>query len=71
MISADQPSTVTGMRGMAGGQVDFHGPDIDLHSGVFGGAVPNPLTALSRLVAALHDDTAGSRCRASTTTSSN
>lgn len=56
MIGADRPSTVTGMRGMVGGQVDFHGPDIDLHSGVFGGAVPNPLTALSRLVAALHDD---------------
>ena len=56
MISASQPSSVTGMRGMAGGQVDFHGPDIDLHSGVFGGAVPNPLTALSRLVAALHDE---------------
>ena len=56
MIAADRPSTVTGMRGMAGGQVDFHGPDVDLHSGVFGGAVPNPLTALSRLVGALHDD---------------
>ena len=56
MISADRPSTVTGMRGMVGAQVDFHGPDIDLHSGVFGGAVPNPLTAMSRLVAALHDD---------------
>jgi acetylornithine deacetylase/succinyl-diaminopimelate desuccinylase-like protein len=56
MISADQPSTVTGMRGMVGAQLDFHGPDVDLHSGVFGGAVPNPLTALSRLVAALHDE---------------
>ena len=56
MISATQPSTVTGMRGMAAVQVDFHGPDIDLHSGVFGGAVPNPLTSLARLVGALHDD---------------
>ena len=56
MISTEQPSTVTGMRGMASAQVDFHGPDIDLHSGVFGGAVPNPITELSRLVAALHDE---------------
>ena len=55
MISADQPSTVTGMRGMVAAQVDFHGPDLDLHSGVFGGAVPNPLTAIGRLVGALHD----------------
>ena len=36
--------------------VDFHGPDLDLHSGVFGGAVPNPATAIARLVAALHDE---------------
>ena len=36
--------------------VAFHGPDLDLHSGVFGGAVPNPATAIARLVAALHDD---------------
>ncbi|MDQ6937996.1 MAG: M20/M25/M40 family metallo-hydrolase, partial [Actinomycetota bacterium] len=55
MVSADQPSTVTGMRGALGAQIDFHGPDVDLHSGVFGGAVPNPLTALARLVGALHD----------------
>ncbi len=55
MVSADQPSTVTGMRGMVSAQVDFHGPDIDLHSGVFGGAVPNPLTAIGRLIGALHD----------------
>ena len=55
MVSASQPSTVTGMRGMVAAQVDFHGPDVDLHSGVFGGAVPNPLTALGRLVGALHD----------------
>ena len=55
MIAADQPSTVTGMRGMIAAQLDFHGPGIDLHSGVFGGAVPNPLTALGRLIGALHD----------------
>jgi acetylornithine deacetylase/succinyl-diaminopimelate desuccinylase-like protein len=56
MLGPDTPSTVTGMRGMVSCTVDLHGPDLDLHSGVFGGAVPNPATALARLVAALHDD---------------
>jgi acetylornithine deacetylase/succinyl-diaminopimelate desuccinylase-like protein len=57
MVAADVPSTVTGMRGMVTCTVTFHGPDLDLHSGVFGGAVPNPATALARLVAGLHDET--------------
>jgi acetylornithine deacetylase/succinyl-diaminopimelate desuccinylase-like protein len=56
MIATDQPSTVTGMRGMVLATVDFHGPDLDLHSGVFGGAIPNPATAIARLAGALHDD---------------
>jgi acetylornithine deacetylase/succinyl-diaminopimelate desuccinylase-like protein len=56
MISAEQPSSVTGMRGLVLATVDFHGPDLDLHSGVFGGAIPNPATAIARLAAALHDD---------------
>ncbi len=56
MIAADTPSTVTGMRGLVVCTVAFHGPDLDLHSGVFGGAVPNPATAIARLTAALHDD---------------
>jgi acetylornithine deacetylase/succinyl-diaminopimelate desuccinylase-like protein len=55
MIAPDVPSTVTGMRGIAAGHVAFHGPDLDLHSGVFGGAVPNPATEIARLVAKLHD----------------
>ncbi|MEO8889883.1 MAG: M20/M25/M40 family metallo-hydrolase [Jatrophihabitantaceae bacterium] len=55
MIAADQPSTVTGMRGLVSCTVNFHGPDLDLHSGVFGGAVPNPATGIARLTAALHD----------------
>ncbi len=55
MVAPDVPSTVTGMRGLVLATVHFHGPDLDLHSGVFGGAVPNPATALARLVAALHD----------------
>ena len=56
VIAADVPSTVTGMRGLVSCTVSFHGPDLDLHSGVFGGAVPNPATEIARLVAALHDD---------------
>jgi acetylornithine deacetylase/succinyl-diaminopimelate desuccinylase-like protein len=56
MIAPDKPSTVTGMRGLAVCTVAFHGPDLDLHSGVFGGAVPNPATAIARLSAALHDE---------------
>ena len=55
MVAPDVPSTVTGMRGMVTCTVSFHGPDLDLHSGVFGGAVPNPATEIARLVAALHD----------------
>jgi acetylornithine deacetylase/succinyl-diaminopimelate desuccinylase-like protein len=56
MLAPDLPSTVTGMRGLVVCTVDFHGPDLDLHSGVFGGAVPNPATAIARLAGALHDD---------------
>jgi acetylornithine deacetylase/succinyl-diaminopimelate desuccinylase-like protein len=55
MLAEDVPSAVTGMRGMLIAEVHFHGPDLDLHSGVFGGAVPNPATAIARLTAALHD----------------
>jgi acetylornithine deacetylase/succinyl-diaminopimelate desuccinylase-like protein len=56
MLAEDIPSAVTGMRGLVVATVDFHGPDLDLHSGSFGGAVPNPATAVARLAAALHDD---------------
>jgi acetylornithine deacetylase/succinyl-diaminopimelate desuccinylase-like protein len=52
----DTPSICTGMRGLTDCQIDFHGPDIDLHSGSFGGAVPNPLTEIALLIAKLHDD---------------
>ena len=55
MVAQDVPSTVTGMRGLAVCTVSFHGPDMDLHSGVFGGAIPNPATAIARLAGALHD----------------
>jgi acetylornithine deacetylase/succinyl-diaminopimelate desuccinylase-like protein len=44
------------MRGLTDCQVDLHGPDVDLHSGSFGGAVPNPLAVMADLLAGLHDD---------------
>src|SRR5215467_15281157 len=55
MWSAEVPSMCTGMRGVVHAQVDVHGPERDLHSGSFGGAVPNPLQALADLLAGLHD----------------
>ncbi|NLU67269.1 dipeptidase [Streptomyces sp. HNM0574] len=56
MWSADTPTVCTGMRGLTDCQIDLHGPDQDIHSGSFGGAVPNPATEAARLAAALHDD---------------
>ena len=55
IVAPDVPSTVTGMRGLVCATVSFHGPDLDLHSGAFGGAVPNPAIAIARLIGALHD----------------
>jgi acetylornithine deacetylase/succinyl-diaminopimelate desuccinylase-like protein len=55
MWAADVPSMCTGMRGVIDAQIDAYGPDRDLHSGSFGGAVPNPLHALADLLAGLHD----------------
>jgi acetylornithine deacetylase/succinyl-diaminopimelate desuccinylase-like protein len=56
MWAADVPSMCTGMRGLLDAQIDLRGPDTDLHSGSFGGGVPNPLNALAALLAGLHDD---------------
>jgi acetylornithine deacetylase/succinyl-diaminopimelate desuccinylase-like protein len=56
MVGRDAPTVCTGMRGMVDTEVVFRGATVDLHSGQFGGAVPNPVTALARLVAALHDE---------------
>jgi len=55
MWSESTPTTCTGMRGMITGQVDLRGPSGDVHSGSFGGAIPNPITELARLLAAVHD----------------
>lgn len=56
MWSKDVPTTCTGMRGLVAAQVTFRGPASDVHSGSFGGAVPNPLTELCRVLGGLHDD---------------
>jgi acetylornithine deacetylase/succinyl-diaminopimelate desuccinylase-like protein len=51
----DTISVCVGMRGLVEVQLDVRGPSGDLHSGSFGGAVPNPVTTLARVVARLHD----------------
>jgi acetylornithine deacetylase/succinyl-diaminopimelate desuccinylase-like protein len=56
MVGRDAPTVCTGMRGMVDTEIVFRGASVDLHSGQFGGAVPNPVTELARLVAALHDE---------------
>ncbi|MEW2084103.1 dipeptidase [Streptomyces sp. NPDC005283] len=56
MWSETTPTVCTGMRGLADCEIVLYGPDQDIHSGSFGGAVPNPATVAARLVAALHDD---------------
>jgi acetylornithine deacetylase/succinyl-diaminopimelate desuccinylase-like protein len=55
MWAADVPSMCVGLRGVIDAQVDLRGPERDLHSGSFGGAVPNPLHALADLLSGLHD----------------
>ncbi|MBL6950875.1 MAG: M20/M25/M40 family metallo-hydrolase, partial [Bacteroidales bacterium] len=56
MISLDCPSITIGLRGLAYMQVELTGPDHDLHSGLFGGAVANPANVLTKMVASLMDD---------------
>jgi acetylornithine deacetylase/succinyl-diaminopimelate desuccinylase-like protein len=56
MISLDTPSIEIGVRGLAYIQVEVTGPNRDLHSGVYGGAVANPVTILSRMIASCHDE---------------
>lgn len=55
IISLDQPSIVTGLRGITYLEIEVQGPSHDLHSGLYGGAVHNPLQALAEILAALHD----------------
>ena len=55
MISLETPSLETGLRGLSYLEVEVTGPNRDLHSGVYGGAVANPATILCQLIASLHD----------------
>ncbi len=56
MIGPDVPSITTGLRGLAYWQVEVTGPNRDLHSGLFGGAVANPINVLSKLIASMTDE---------------
>ncbi len=55
MIAPRTPTFTYGLRGIAAMEVRIHGPSIDLHSGIYGGTVANPATAIARLIATLHD----------------
>ena len=59
VFAKDVPSLCTGLRGMVTLEVHVAGPSLDLHSGVFGGAVANPVAVLARMIAALHDPVSG------------
>lgn len=56
MIAPDVPSITTGLRGLAYWQVEVTGPNVDLHSGLFGGAVANPINVLSKMIAQTIDE---------------
>jgi acetylornithine deacetylase/succinyl-diaminopimelate desuccinylase-like protein len=55
-LGPNQPAITHGLRGILACEVTLRGPNQDLHSGVFGGAVANPVNGLARMLAALHDD---------------
>ena len=56
MISLETPSIEIGVRGLAYIQVELTGPNRDLHSGVYGGAIANPITMLAKMIASCHDE---------------
>ena len=56
MLSLDTPSIDVGVRGLTYIEVEVTGPNRDLHSGVYGGAVANPITILAQMIASLHND---------------
>lgn len=56
IYSNEQPTVTTGLRGLSYVEVEVEGPNRDLHSGLYGGAVPNPIHVLSRMIAGLIDE---------------
>lgn len=56
MVAEGVPTLSYGLRGITAGELIIRGPKVDLHSGLFGGAVANPLTAMCELVSTFHDD---------------
>jgi acetylornithine deacetylase/succinyl-diaminopimelate desuccinylase-like protein len=56
MISQEVPSITTGLRGLSYVEVEVTGPNRDLHSGLYGGAVANPINILTKMIASLHDE---------------
>jgi acetylornithine deacetylase/succinyl-diaminopimelate desuccinylase-like protein len=56
LISLDHPSITVGLRGLSYMEVEVTGPNRDLHSGVYGGAVANPVNVLTKMIASLHDE---------------
>jgi acetylornithine deacetylase/succinyl-diaminopimelate desuccinylase-like protein len=55
MLSLEMPTITTGLRGLSYVEVEVTGPNRDLHSGVYGGAVANPINTLCRMIASLKD----------------
>lgn len=56
MLSLENPSITTGLKGLSYLEVEVTGPNRDLHSGVYGGAVANPINILAKMIASLHDE---------------
>jgi acetylornithine deacetylase/succinyl-diaminopimelate desuccinylase-like protein len=56
MVANDIPSIDVGLRGLSYVEVEVTGPNRDLHSGVYGGAVANPINILAKMIASMHDE---------------